>query len=199
MAVRYWSLGSGNGYSAWVENDSYTDHVGFDISNPNGCEGFYGGGPTGGNYIYNDVHDIANGGSPASGSWCGNGVGGGGIEPGTNHGTISNNVIYNIGYSWRPWTHGIYMGGGNMQIFNNVVYNSSGACIQDYNNSENDMIVNNTLVTCSTFGIVLGAESCGSGTSGGDYMANNIIDTNPSNGSLIHSVAAVHRRQHLHE
>ena len=54
------------------------------------------------------------------------------------------------------WTHGIYIGGGNMQIFNNLVYNASGACIQDYNNSENDVIVNNTLVACAYFGIVLG-------------------------------------------
>ena len=28
----------------------YTDHVGFNITNPNGCEGFYGGGPMGGVY-----------------------------------------------------------------------------------------------------------------------------------------------------
>ena len=177
--------GSGNGYAAWVENGSYTDHVGFDVNNPNGCEGFYGGGPAGGTYIYNIVHDVANGGSPASGGWCANGAGGGGIEPGTNHGTIADNVIYNIGYSGNHWTHGIYMGGGNMQIFNNLIYNASGGCIQDYNNSENDVIVNNTLASCGTFGIVLGAATCSSGNNGNDYVANNIIDADASDGNLV--------------
>ena len=77
------------------------------------------------------------------------------------------------------------MGGGNMQIFNNLIYNASGGCIQDYNNSENDVIVNNTLASCGTFGIVLGAATCSSGNNGNDYVANNIIDADASDGNLV--------------
>lgn len=173
-AVLTWTSGS-NGGAIWGESGNYTDHVGFSATSPTACEAWWGSGTNHGLYAYNTVHDVGNGSTASGSTWCSSTVGGGGIEPGTSYGTIADNVIYNIGYSGNHWAHGIYIGGGNMSVYNNLVYNASGFCVQDYNNSQNDIIINNTLVNCSFGGIVTGASTCTNATCGGDYVANNVI------------------------
>jgi len=173
-AVLTWTSGS-NGGAIWGESGNYTDHVGFSATSPTACAAWWGSGTNHGLYAYNTVHDVGNGSTASGSTWCSSTVGGGGIEPGTSYGTIADNVIYNIGYSGNQWAHGIYIGGGNMSVYNNLVYNASGFCVQDYNNSQNDIIINNTLVNCSFGGIVTGASTCTNATCGGDYVANNVI------------------------
>ena len=176
---------SANNY-VWSVNGSYDDLVGFNLTGPGQCEGFdgyAGSGAVAATYAYNQIHDVAN-----KTSGCGTGVGGGGIMPGVGGNNVMiDNVIWNIGAAGNAYVHGIYRGGSpGDRISNNVIYNASGACIQSWDGGEggvldyNIQIVNNTLVTCGTWGIVIGGNSCSSNVGSQTFVGNNIVWASPS-------------------
>jgi hypothetical protein len=165
---------------------AYVDFVGFEVTAPNSCTGFIGpgwGGPGSTNYTltnvfaYNRVHDIDN----ASGAPACNGIGG----MGGGH-SYYGNVIWNIGTNGNQNVHGIYADLGSI-VENNVIYNTTGGCIQVGRNPANVTVVNNTLYNCK-WGIVLYTMS-GSVTPSGNYVANNII-ANPSQYGIYECYAA---------
>lgn len=176
--------GSDNGWPLWYLTGSYVDIVGFDLSttgsgNGNACGGIGTPGSSNNNtFEFNYIHDI-----PASTSLCGNGSGGGGIvfgsgTSGANGDIVANNVISNVGASGNQWTHGIYADGSGFNVFNNVIYVSSGAGVQCYHNCQSGSIVNNTLVGNKTFGIVAGSYGVSQSMSN-VIMSNNIVVNSP--------------------
>lgn len=151
---------------------TYVDFVGFEVTAPSSCTGFFGPGwPGPGStsysysniFAYNRVHDIDN----ASGAPACNGIGGmGGGQ------LYYGNVIWNIGTNGNRLVHGIYADLGAI-VENNIIYNTTGGCIQVGRNPANVTVVNNTLYDCK-WGVVLYTMS-GSVTPRGNYVANNIV------------------------
>jgi hypothetical protein len=151
---------------------AYVDFVGFEVTAPFSCTGFFGPGwPGPGStsysytdiFAYNRVHDIDN----ASGAPACNGIGG--MAGGQ---LYYGNVIWNIGTQGNRHVHGIYADLG-ARVENNVVYNTTGGCIHVGRNPADVTVVNNTLYNCK-WGVVLYTMS-GSVTPSGNYVANNII------------------------
>jgi hypothetical protein len=183
-AVLSSSASTDNGWGLWVTYGTYNDFVGMTVTGPGECAGIYGTSNSAYNtYAYNRIHDIAEN----SGTGCGSGSGGGGIMTGqgnpsaSSYNTVVNNVIWNIGTgqsSYNTTVHGIYANSTNDTIANNVVYNAVAAGIQLYHHtSYNTIIVNNTVVSSGTWGMVLGADS---GTITGLWVGNNILVDNPT-------------------
>jgi len=153
------STGS-DGSATLYASGEYVDIVGFTITGP-ACIGIQ---PAGSNekVLYNYVYNVAQG----SGQ-CGNGVGGGGIAPGEGGGqnvTINYNVLYNVGSTANSNSgqnvHGIYVTSSGFTIEDNVVYVSTGGCIQAYHSPSNGIISNNTLVGCK-WGYIWGNDNSG--------------------------------------
>ena len=157
--------------------EDYVDWVGLDISAV-GCFGIFIDGNYG-NYVYNRVHDI----TPSAGSgWCGNGMGGGGIDFAVGDGVnahVLNNIIWNVGYSGNVYQHGIYTTGAGTVVQNNIVYGGSGGGIQAYHQPVNEIITNNVLVG-NHWGYIVGASSSSLPASGMVFN-NNVLMNNSTN------------------
>jgi len=87
---------------------------------------------------------------------------------------IIGNVVDNIGPLGATNTiHGIYLGGPNGVIQNNIVTRASAACIHLFHGTTHEIVSNNVVANCGMFGIEV---SAGGGTTD-DYTTvdNNII------------------------
>ena len=74
-----------------------------------------------------------------------------------------NQVIGNVVDSIGPWggsntIHGIYVGGPNSIIENNIVTRAAAACIQTYNGATQEVISNNVVANCGKYGIQISAD-----------------------------------------
>ena len=87
---------------------------------------------------------------------------------------IIGNVVDNIGpFGATNTIHGIYLGGPNGVITNNIVTRASAACIHLFHGTTHEIVSNNVVANCGMFGIEV---SAGGGTTD-DYTTvdNNII------------------------
>ncbi len=161
--------------SAPIFNDGdYVQIINFDVSGV-GPEGII----TNGNYskvIGTRVHDL-----PAASGGAGGIIGDccyynrTGIQ-------IIGNVVDNIGpLGGTNLIHGIYLGGPNGVVMNNIVTRASAACIHLYHGTTREIISNNVAANCGVYGILISAE--GSLTTD-DYttVSNNIVVNTPGRG-----------------
>jgi len=95
---------------------------------------------------------------------------------------VIGNVVDNIGpLGGTNLIHGIYLGGPNGVVMNNIVTRASAACIHLYHGTTREIVSNNTVANCGVYGILISAE--GSLTSD-DYttVSNNIVVNTPGRG-----------------
>src|SRR5437773_150818 len=161
--------------SAPIFNDGdYVQIINFDVSGV-GPEGII----TNGNYskgIGTRVHDL-----PAASGCAGGTIGDccfyhrTGIQ-------ILGIVVDNSGFvGGTNLIHGIYLGGPNGVVMNNIVTRASAACIHLYHGTTREIISNNVAANCGVYGILISAE--GSLTTD-DYttVSNNIVVNTPGRG-----------------
>jgi uncharacterized protein YjdB len=161
--------------SAPIFNDGdYVQIINFDVTGV-GPEGII----TNGHYskvIGNRVHDL-----PASSGGAAGILGDccyynrTGIE-------IIGNVVDNIGpLGGTNLIHGIYLGGPNGVIMNNIVTRGSAACIHLYHGTTRTIIANNVAANCGRYGILISADGA---ITANDYttVSNNIVVNTPGRG-----------------
>ena len=72
---------------------------------------------------------------------------------------IIGNVVDNIGpFGATNTIHGIYSGGPNSVIANNIVTRASAACIHLYHGTTHEIVSNNVVANCGMFGIEVSAD-----------------------------------------
>jgi concanavalin A-like lectin/glucanase superfamily protein/parallel beta helix pectate lyase-like protein len=102
------------------------------------------------------------------------------------------NVVDNVGpLGQTNLIHGIYLGGPNGVITNNIVTRASAACIHLYHGTTRMIIANNVVANCGRYGILVSAE--GARTTD-DYttVANNIVVNTPGRGIYEYPAVGTH-------
>jgi hypothetical protein len=88
---------------------------------------------------------------------------------------ILGNVVDNIGpLGQTNLIHGIYLGGPNGVIMNNIVTRASAACIDAWHGATNMIIAHNTVANCGRYGIEIGADA-GLTVNRNSTVINNIV------------------------
>ncbi len=161
--------GSGHD-TAWKNNGSYVDIVGFDVRHSDYLGIFNMGSFV--RVIGNDVHDLA---VPS----CDSPIGGAGIDQGNYQGQ-GNETIGNIVHDIVPpgpycnLIHGIYHSNKGGLIANNIVYHVSAKAIQTWHYATGVTITNNLV-----FDSHVGINVAGDRVMGDHYLvANNIVMDN---------------------
>jgi uncharacterized protein YjdB len=169
-----------------IFNDGdYVQIINFDVTGAGCPEGII----TNGNYsrvIGNRVHDLPN----ATG-------GAGGIigdccyynRTGIQ---IIGNVVDNIGpLGGTNLVHGIYLGGPNGVVMNNIVTRGSAACIHFYHGTSGEIVANNVVANCGRYGILISADG---GITSNDYttVTNNIVVNTPGRGIFEYGAVGCH-------
>src|SRR6266446_10044677 len=156
----------------WNDGD-YVQIINFDVTG-NCSEGI----TTNGNYskvIGNRVHDL-----PGTGGYAG--ILGDCCSYSKTGIQIIGNVVDNIGPLGGSNTiHGIYSGGPNSVIMNNIVTRASAACIHLYHGTTREIVANNVMANCGRYGIVISADAA---ITTDDYTTvdNNIVVNVPGRG-----------------
>ena len=181
-------MGSSSAEAVWMQDGSYVDLVGFDIST-----GSRLGVENNGSYVRilgNYVHNIP---GDCSGS------GGAGIDN-SNYSASNDDVIGNIVGNIGPAGHscntvqGIYLSNSGGTTANNIVFAVSAWGIQMWHAATNATIVNNTVFNCYG-GIIVGAgDSPGGVTADNTLVANNIVYKNSGYGIYEYGATGIHNR-----
>jgi len=156
----------------WNDGD-YVQIINFDVTG-NCSEGI----TTNGNYskvIGNRVHDL-----PGTGGYAG--ILGDCCSYSKTGIQIIGNVVDNIGPLGGSNTiHGIYSGGPNSVIMNNIVTRASAACIHLYHGTTREIVANNVMANCGRYGIVISSDAA---ITTDDYttVVNNIVVNVPGRG-----------------
>lgn len=183
-------IGTGTEFH-WINNGSYVDIIGFDISGPG-----RGGILNSGSFTLvarNHVHNLA-----VSGGCTGSG--GAGIVDANYSASdddIIGNVVHDIGIPGAcNGVQGIYHSNLRGHIYNNIVFRVSAFGIHLWHAANNVIIMNNTVFAngSSTMGggIVIGSgDSPGGIVIDNTRIANNIVYNNPAGGILEYCYSGV--------
>lgn len=154
--------------TTWANDGDYVAIEGFDVTGP-GINGIY----TQGNATYiggNSVHDVLT-------STC-NSTGGSGINLAGTNDEVVGNYVHNIGPypSACGYVQGIYFLAAGGYAENNLSFDNSGFGIQLWHYPSQIALVNNTIFSNASGGIVLGTDSAF--TVDHITVANNIVVNN---------------------
>jgi len=181
-------LGTSSSEAAWMQDGSYVDLVGFDISGGSrlGVENNGSNVKILGNY----VHNIAGSCSSSGGAGIDN------ANYSASNDDIIGNIVGNIGPSPGSCNtvQGIYLSNSGGITANNIVFAVSAWGIQMWHAATNATIVNNTVFACYG-GITVGAgDSPGGVTSDNTLVANNIVYKNTGYGIYEYGATGTHNR-----
>ena len=181
--------GSSSSEAVWMQNGSYIDVVGFDISTGSrlGIENNGSYVRILGNYVHNIPGDCS-------------GSGGAGIDN-SNYSASNDDIIGNIVGNIGPTNNGscntvqgIYLSNSAGTTANNIVFNVAAWGIQMWHAATNATIVNNTVFNCYG-GIIVGAgDSPGGVTADNTLVANNIVYKNVAYGIDEYGATGTHNR-----
>ena len=182
-------MGSSGSEAVWMQDGSYVDLVGFDISTGSrlGVENNGSNVRILGNYVHNIPGDCS-------------GSGGAGIDN-SNYSASNDDVIGNIVGNIGPSNNGscntvqgIYLSNSGGTTANNIVFNVAAWGIQMWHAATNATIVNNTVFNCYG-GIIVGAgDSPGGVTADNTLVANNIVYKNVAYGIDEYGATGTHNR-----
>ena len=181
-------MGTSCSEAAWMQDGSYVDLVGFDISGGSrlGVENNGSNVKILGNY----VHNIAGSCSSSGGAGIDN------SNYSASNDDIIGNIVGNIGPSPGSCNtvQGIYLSNSGGITANNIVFAVSAWGIQMWHAATNATIVNNTVFACYG-GITVGAgDSPGGVTSDNTLVANNIVYKNTGYGIYEYGATGTHNR-----
>ena len=181
-------MGTSSSEAAWMQDGSYVDLVGFDISGGSrlGVENNGSNVKILGNY----VHNIAGSCSSSGGAGIDN------SNYSASNDDIIGNIVGNIGPSPGSCNtvQGIYLSNSGGITANNIVFAVSAWGIQMWHAATNATIVNNTVFACYG-GITVGAgDSPGGVTSDNTLVANNIVYKNTGYGIYEYGATGTHNR-----
>jgi hypothetical protein len=181
-------MGTSSSEAAWMQDGSYVDVVGFDISGGSrlGVENNGSDVKILGNY----VHNIAGSCSSSGGAGIDN------SNYSASNDDIIGNIVGNIGPSIGSCNtvQGIYLSNSGGITANNIVFAVSAWGIQMWHAATNATIVNNTVFNCYG-GIVVGAgDSPGGVTADNTLVANNIVYKNTGYGIYEYGATGTHNR-----
>jgi hypothetical protein len=188
--------GDGSTYYAFgLESGAYRDIVNFDVT-PNytgASQGIEMVG-IGDRAIGNHIHNLPG----VSG-------GGAGVNVVADHQQVLGNKIHDIGNYLNPTqialTHGINIEGSYVLVENNIVYRNQSWGIQQYYNTSNGTITNNTIADNGCGGLVIGTQ--GGTSSSYTTVSNNIVEHNGYNcgsnerGGIVEDDTNVHNDYYL--
>jgi len=181
-------MGTSSSEAAWMQDGSYVDMVGFDISGGSrlGVENNGSNVRILGNY----VHNIAGSCSSSGGAGIDN------SNYSASNDDIIGNIVGNIGPSIGSCNtvQGIYLSNSGGVTANNIVFAVSAWGIQMWHAATNATIINNTVFNCYG-GIVVGAgDSPGGVTADNTLVANNIVYKNTGYGIYEYGATGTHNR-----
>jgi uncharacterized protein DUF1565 len=181
-------MGTSNSEAVWMQDGSYVDLVGFDISGGSrlGIENNGSNVRILGNY----VHNIAGSCSSSGGAGIDN------ANYSASNDDIIGNIVGNIGPSIGSCNtvQGIYLSNYGGVTANNIVFAVSAWGIQMWHAATNATIINNTVFNCYG-GIVVGAgDSPGGVTADNTLVANNIVYKNTGYGIYEYGATGTHNR-----
>ena len=182
-------MGSSGSEAVWMQDGSYVDLVGFDISAGSrlGVENNGSNVRILGNY----VHNIAGSCSSSGGAGIDN------SNYSASNDDIIGNIVGNIGPSNNGscnTVQGIYLSNSGGITANNIVFAVSAWGIQMWHAATNATIVNNTVFNCYG-GIIVGAgDSPGGVTADNTLVANNIVYKNIGYGIDEYGATGTHNR-----
>ena len=181
-------MGTSSSEAAWMQDGSYVDLVGFDISGGSrlGVENNGSNVRILGNY----VHNIAGSCSSSGGAGIDN------SNYSASNDDIIGNIVGNIGPSIGSCNtvQGIYLSNSGGVTANNIVFAVSAWGIQMWHAATNATIINNTVFNCYG-GIVVGAgDSPGGVTADNTLVANNIVYKNTGYGIYEYGATGTHNR-----
>ena len=181
-------MGTSSSEAAWMQDGSYVDMVGFDISGGSrlGVENNGSNVRILGNY----VHNIAGSCSSSGGAGIDN------ANYSASNDDIIGNIVGNIGPSIGSCNtvQGIYLSNSGGVTANNIVFAVSAWGIQMWHAATNATIINNTVFNCYG-GIVVGAgDSPGGVTADNTLVANNIVYKNTGYGIYEYGATGTHNR-----
>jgi Protein of unknown function (DUF1565) len=181
-------MGTSSSEAVWMQDGSYVDLVGFDISGGSrlGLENNGSNVRILGNY----VHNIAGSCSSSGGAGIDN------SNYSASNDDIIGNIVGNIGPSPGSCNtvQGIYLSNSGGITANNIVFAVSAWGIQMWHAATNATIVNNTVFACYG-GITVGAgDSPGGVTSDNTLVANNIVYENTGYGIYEYGATGTHNR-----
>jgi len=181
--------GTSSSEAVWMQDGSYVDLVGFDISG-----GSRLGIENNGSYVRilgNYVHNIAGACSSSGGAGIDN------ANYSASNDDIIGNIVGNIGSTNNGscnTVQGIYLSNNGGTTSNNIVFNVAAWGIQMWHAATNATIVNNTVFNCYG-GITVGAgDSPGGVTADNTLVANNIVYKNVGYGIYEFGATGTHNR-----
>ncbi len=181
-------MGTSSSEAAWMQDGSYVDLVGFDISGGSrlGVENNGSNVRILGNY----VHNIAGSCSSSGGAGIDN------SNYSASNDDIIGNIVGNVGPSPGSCNtvQGIYLSNSGGVTANNIVFAVSAWGIQMWHAATNATIINNTVFACYG-GITVGAgDSPGGVTADNTLVANNIVYKNTGYGIYEYGATGTHNR-----